>query len=441
MLAPIEEQNPKDIGARARSGPQARAEAGVAEMRGGQAIASILSSRTMVAPCACSGPTTSGTWNGAPMRDIPIIRGYGATGLPCAREIRPRRPPECSLPSRTGVASHGRGSPIQGFQGSPAAASRFLLNARHDQTRHDQKGLSMPSLRFTLALALLPLPLAAQETSRVAVISAFEPEWIALQEDLADSAETLINGNRFITGTLGDKEVVLFLSGISMVNAAMTTQLALDHFDISHIVFSGIAGGVDPGLHIGDVVVPEQWGQYLEGVFARETAEGTFALPSWMSSEFPNYGMMYTRPVEVVRSGSNEPETRFWLPVDPALLETARGLADTVALEDCNEENSCLSEPPEILVGGNGVSGMAFVDNAAFREFVFDTFEARVLDMESAAVAHVAYANDVPFIAFRSLSDLAGGGEGENQMATFMSLASSNSAEVVKAFLGALPPE
>jgi adenosylhomocysteine nucleosidase len=297
------------------------------------------------------------------------------------------------------------------------------------------------SLPLSLGLILSPLPLLAQDTSRIAVISAFEPEWIALQEDLQGAEETVINGNRFISGTLGGKEVVLFLSGISMVNAAMTTQLALDHFDISHIVFSGIAGGVDPGLSIGDVVVPEQWGQYLEGAFARETADGTFTLPSWMSSEFPNYGMMYTMPVEVAREGLEAPESKFWFDVDPGLLEVARGLAGTLSLEDCNEENACLADPPGLVVGGHGVSGMTFVDNAAFREFVFETFEARVLDMESAAVAHVAYANDVPFIAFRSLSDLAGGGEGENQMATFMSLASSNSAAVVEAFLAALPEQ
>ena len=59
--------------------------------------------------------------------------------------------------------------------------------------------------------------------------------------------------------------------------------------------------------------------------------------------------------------------------------------------------------------------------------------------MESAAVAQVAYANSIPFIAFRSLSDLAGGGEGENEMGTFMSLASDNSASVVTAFIAALP--
>ena len=89
-------------------------------------------------------------------------------------------------------------------------------------------------------------------------------------------------------------------------------------------------------------------------------------------------------------------------------------------------------------MGGRGVSGQAFVDNAAFREWAHATFEAQVLDMESAAVAHVAYVNEVPFIAFRSLSDLAGGGEGANEMGAFMGVASANSAAVVTAFLDAL---
>jgi adenosylhomocysteine nucleosidase len=92
---------------------------------------------------------------------------------------------------------------------------------------------------------------------------------------------------------------------------------------------------------------------------------------------------------------------------------------------------------PRLVVGGNGVSGQAFVDNAAFREYTFRTFQANVLDMETAAMAHVAYANGVPFIAFRSLSDLAGGGEGENEIGTFFKIAADNSARVLLAFLAA----
>jgi adenosylhomocysteine nucleosidase len=274
---------------------------------------------------------------------------------------------------------------------------------------------------------------------RLAVMSAFEPEWLALVGALDGKAEHVLNGRRFITGTLEGKDVVLFLSGVSMVNAAMSTQQALDHFAIKAIVFSGIAGGVDPSLSIGDVVVSAQWGSYLEATYARETAPGVFKVPPFQKAPYANFGMIHPNDTQVMRAGLDKPEKRFWFPVDGMLLETAAKVAGTVKLENCAKPTQCLSHPPKVVVGGNGVSGSAFVDNAAFREFTFRTFEAKVLDMESAATAQVAYANGVPFIAFRSLSDLAGGGEGENEMGTFFALASSNSAKVVRAFVAALP--
>lgn len=279
------------------------------------------------------------------------------------------------------------------------------------------------------------LPLAA-ETSRIAVMSAFPPEWVSLQADLEGAETQVINGRKFITGKLAGQDVVLFLSGVSTVNAAMTTQLALDHFDISTIVFSGIAGGIDPSLNIGDVVVSDQWGHYLESVMARETGDG-FSVPEFLETPFPNYGMIFPRETTVA-SDRGEPETRFWFPADAELLKVARTVGASVDLAECNAENACLDHNPQIRVGGNGVTGSAFVDNAGLREWIFDTFKAQVVDMESAAVAQVAWSNQVPFIAFRSLSDLAGGGEGENEMGIFMSLASENSALVVKEFLAAL---
>jgi len=276
------------------------------------------------------------------------------------------------------------------------------------------------------------------DTSRTAVMSAFGPELTALLQATTDKHEVTLGGTVFTTGVLEGKPVVLFQSGMSLVNAAMTTQRALDRFHVSRIVFSGIAGGVDPGLDVGDVVAPAQWSQYLESVMAREDSPGHFAPPPGEPLVGAPFGMIYPKAVAMPRAGGL-PEMRQWFPADPALLATAQRVAAQVALKRCTDAGRCLARPPRVVVGGNGVSGQAFVDNAALRGWAFATFEAKVLDMESAAVAQVALANGTPFIAFRSLSDLAGGDPGANQARVFFQLASDNSAAVVRAFVAALP--
>ncbi len=285
--------------------------------------------------------------------------------------------------------------------------------------------------------AVLTLASAQESTPRVAVISAFAPELEILlsQTDIED--QRIINGRTFTLGTLAGNEVVLFLSGVSMVNAAMTTQLALDTFEIDAVIFSGIAGGVNPDLNVGDVSVPERWAQYQEQFFARETAEGWDT--GFYKEEYGNYGMMFPKDVEVT-SASGEPdaaEARFWFEVDAAMLAVAQEVAPGVGLEDCTSEAICLENATDIIIGGSGVSGSTFVDNADYRVWVWETLEAQALDMETAAVAHVAYANGVPYIAFRSLSDLAGGGGGANELPIFFELAAANSAAFVTNFLEA----
>ncbi len=274
------------------------------------------------------------------------------------------------------------------------------------------------------------------DTPRIAVLSAFEPELKLLLTRLQGPVKHSVNGVEFTTGTLEGKPVVLFLSGISMTNATMNTQLVLNRFRITNIVFSGIAGGVNPQLHVGDVTVPAQWGQYLEVLMARETAPGKYSAPPFITdATLPNFGMMFPRPVEVRSAANPQIVRKFWFEADPKMLEVARSIRN-VDLANCGA-GKCLPRKPQLVVGGNGVSGQAFMDNKAYREYTYRTFQANVLDMETAAVGMVAYSNGVPFIAFRSLSDLAGGGDGENEMGTFMSIAADNSAKVMLAFLAA----
>ncbi len=290
-------------------------------------------------------------------------------------------------------------------------------------------------LLFGVSLGACAAASPFDRVPRIAIISAFQPELTTLLANVERPRKFTANGVEFTTGKLRNKSVVLFLSGISMTNAAMNTQLVLERFNVTHIVFSGIAGGVNPALNIGDVVVAERWGQYLEILAAREEAPGKFAPPGWMDdAKTANFGMMFPRPVGLRSKGRKGEEKKFWFEADAKLLAAARNLAD-VALADCDEKKVCLTSKPKLIVGGNGVSGQAFVDNAAFREYTFKTFDANVLDMETSALAMVAYANGVPYIAFRSLSDLAGGGKGENEIETFFKLAADNSAKVLLAFL------
>jgi adenosylhomocysteine nucleosidase len=304
-------------------------------------------------------------------------------------------------------------------------------------------------LALAVLLACAAPPALARPLDRVqrtVIMTAFPPEWDALLHAVKRPVTHRINGLTFLTGAIGGKPVLLMQSGVSMVNAAMNTQLVLDRFRVRRIVFSGIAGGVDPALSIGDVIVPDQWAQYLEVSFARKTAQG-WAPPEPVDAIAPpNYDMMFPRGVRV--GNAAEPWRRHYtLAVDPALLDLARRVAARTALNRCihaadaatPSAKGCLPHEPKVAVGGTGVSAGVFADNAEFRDYLAAAWKARVLDMESAAVVQVAYANRVPVIVFRSLSDLAGGDAGQNQMDTFMTLASVNSAKVVLAFVAALP--
>jgi adenosylhomocysteine nucleosidase len=183
------------------------------------------------------------------------------------------------------------------------------------------------------------------------------------------------------------------------------------------------------------VVVPAQWGQYQEQVFARQTSGGWDT--GWYQQPYGNFGMMFPQPVSLVREDGrvDVEEEHFWFPVDRKMLQMAGQIAQRVHLNRCAQGGECLEEEPKVVVGGNGVSGPTFVDNADYRLWVWQTFQADALDMETAAVAHVAYVNNVPFLAFRSLSDLAGGGPGQNEIGIFFQLAAENSAQVLETFL------
>ena len=306
-------------------------------------------------------------------------------------------------------------------------------------------------------------------TARIGIVSAFGQEAAILVGQTRSARTWVINGNRFTTGMLRGEPVVVVLSGVSMVNSAMVTQLMVDHFKVSRLVMSGIAGGVDPSRHVGDVMIPDRWAMPLEVFWNRDNvlpatcgkeadvsclglklavADGKPVPPFYLATPAaPMPSGLFMRE-NFVMTSANAPggEFRFDYPVDPAMLDVARRI--TPELARCGpkavkspgaapDPSLCVKTQPTVVVGGRGVSGSAFLANPQYRAYLFEHLQARTFEMETAALAHVAYANGIAYIAFRSLSDLAGAEEFNADAVTLFSsgLAETNEAAVTLAFL------
>jgi nucleoside phosphorylase len=74
---------------------------------------------------------------------------------------------------------------------------------------------------------------------------------------LARADRRQVEGRTVYAGRVGSVEVVIVRIGVGPVSARRVGEWALAHFDVDHVVVSGIAGGLAPDLTVGSVVVPE----------------------------------------------------------------------------------------------------------------------------------------------------------------------------------------
>ncbi|XP_057833262.1 bark storage protein A-like [Cryptomeria japonica] len=267
-----------------------------------------------------------------------------------------------------------------------------------------------------------------------------------------------LSGRRFHVGAIADQKVIVVMTGMGMMNAAITTQLLFSFFNINGVVHYGIAGNGNSDHHIGDVTIPLQWAHTGLWNWQRYGQGEDDELPLESNGDytrdigyihFANYSTeegidnllnnVWYNPDEIFPE-SGTPEVRehaFWVNVS----ETYYNLADqleNITLESCINSTTCLSTTPKIVKVERGCSASIFVDNAAYRNFLHEKFDCTPIDMESAAVALVSLSMGKPFIIIRSLSDLAGGSSTENEATIFLNLASKNAVIVVTEFFNLL---
>lgn len=211
----------------------------------------------------------------------------------------------------------------------------------------------------------------------LAVVSAMQAELSGLAATMTHRQSVRRGQRDFHLGELAGRPVVLVLSGIGKVAAAITASLLLDRFDVRSLLFTGVAGGLDPAVQVGDVVVASEVLQHDMDA----------------SPLFPRYEIPLTGRSRFACDASMN-----------AVLSTASasalaGLAGRLAAFGVHAPQV---RQGLIVSGDQFVSGAA--ESAALRVALP---EALAVEMEGAAVGQVCSDFGVPFAVLRSISDRA----------------------------------
>ena len=266
-------------------------------------------------------------------------------------------------------------------------------------------------LHISAALLLIVLGVGAAHTSPVAILGAFDEEVAILEGQLVNPKAHTIEGIQILTGTLNGQNVVIARTGVAKVNAAMTATLVIQHFRPNRVIFTGVAGGLNPDLQIGDIVIAEKTAQHDLGRLE--------------SAEIENVG---------VRNPINGKRNPVFFPADPELLQvTETALADI----KLNPFQTPQGQRHPRIIKGTVVTGDIFVAFDAKKTALHKNLSADAVEMEGAAVAQICWQQDVPCLVIRSLSDNAGANASED-FKKYYKIAARNSATLVTRIISQL---
>jgi adenosylhomocysteine nucleosidase len=219
----------------------------------------------------------------------------------------------------------------------------------------------------------------------IGLICAIEQELGHLHNALEDARGEVVAHARFDRGRLDGHEVVLVGGGIGKVNTAVVATVLANRFGCRTIVFSGVAGGLDPALHIGDVVIADRTVQHDAGVIDDERPQ------IYQAGHVPFIN----------------PTARLGYPVDPALLGRVKERLNGFALPPLSRAAGGHDQPPRIAYG-TILTGDQFLHNETVRDRLHRELGGVAIEMEGGAVAQVCEAFGIPWLVIRALSDLAG---------------------------------
>jgi adenosylhomocysteine nucleosidase len=240
---------------------------------------------------------------------------------------------------------------------------------------------------------------------RIALMGALDSEIAILLDSMKGQKKVTKGGIDFYTGKLKGKKVVVLKAGVGKVNAAYSTAILLQNFKVSSLIFTGVAGGLDPEALPGDLVIGEKLVQY-------------------------DFGKVDSLGFEVwpFRKLTGGPHEDLYVASNKNLIQISQNAAQKVDFVPVSNRQ------PKVF-SGVIATGDLFVSSNEKAMWLYTEFDALATEMEGAAVAHICRTLDIPFIVIRSCSDNANNHARMN-FNQFVGPASENSARLVLAILG-----
>jgi len=201
--------------------------------------------------------------------------------------------------------------------------------------------------------------------NKIGIIGAMVEEIELLHQNVKNVQQSTIAGVTYYEGTFHGQAIIYCKSGVGKVNAAICTQVLLS-MDVDCVWFTGVAGALDPRLNVGDIVISSSALQHDMDVTALGYAKGV--IPFQEVSDFV---------------------------ADESLVKLA------VQASEALFQNR--------TVVGRVVSGDQFIASVDKVKELHEVFGGACAEMEGSSVAQVCYANSIPFIIIRSMSDKADG--------------------------------
>jgi len=206
----------------------------------------------------------------------------------------------------------------------------------------------------------------------LAVVGAMEEEVTLIRDRMAISSEAVHAGITVYRGDFDATDIVLAQCGIGKVNAAICTQMLIDLYFPTKLIFSGVAGGLMANMQVGDLIVASHLIQFDVDLTAFGRRHG----------ELPDRDRM--------------------IQSDPDLVQKA-----TAAFDEVFDGGTWEGETKPNLMIGTVVSGDKFVKDSDTLKWLQREFAALATEMEGAAVGYTCQLSDLPCVIIRGLSDTA----------------------------------